>query len=217
MSDVVLLIARYQNYIFIALGVLALLLLRTLAVARRYLDRTPFGLEREEALRRQNGALAGLTVLVLLVLAMYLSQQVVVPQLMVPQATAATRVQPTPTPSPVVGPAVIVDSSGCENPQATLTAPAPNERIAGSFAVRGTANIANFAFYKIEISGAGTGGEWLSLDVGTTPIVDAELGRFDASARNPGEYAFRLVVFDNAGNFPPPCVVPVSIVSVQGP
>ena len=43
-------------------------------------------------------------------------------------------------------------------------------------------------------------------------VVEGLLGRFDATAREPGEYAFRLVVLDNAGNFPPPCLVPITIV-----
>jgi hypothetical protein len=111
----------------------------------------------------------------------------------------------------------VVDSSGCENPDATLTAPASGERIAAAFEVHGTANIANFAFYKFEISGIGTGGAWLSLGVGTDPVVDGKLGSFDASAREPGNYAFRLVVVDSAGNFPPPCIVTVTIVQTTSP
>ena len=100
---------------------------------------------------------------------------------------------------------------------ATLTAPLTGERIAAAFEVRGTANIANFAFYKFEISGAGTGGTWLSLGVGTEPVVDSKLGSFDASAREPGNYAFRLVVVDSAGNFPPPCIVTVTIIQASSP
>jgi hypothetical protein len=111
---------------------------------------------------------------------------------------------------------IVVDSSGCENPDATLTAPKAGDRIAGAFEVVGTANITNLAFYKIEISGVGTGGQWLSLDVGTEPKVNEVLGSFDASAREPGEYAFRLVVLDNAGHFPPPCVIPITLVGAAG-
>ncbi len=218
MTDAVFLIVRYQTYIFSGLGLLALWYLFVLARARNYLSRTPFGLEREVALRRQNGALAALTVLVALAVTVYLADLVVVPQLMAPNATALATLVPSPSPSPVeVNEGIVVDSSGCDNPNATLTAPKAGERIAGSYEVRGTANIDNFAFYKFEISGAGTGGQWLSLGVGITPTVDNQLGRFDSSAREPGEYAFRLVVLDNAGNYPPPCVVPISIVSVAAP
>ena len=218
MTDAVFLIVKYQTYIFSSLALLALWYLFVLARARNYLSRTPFGLEREQALRRQNGALAILTVLVALAVTVYLADLIVVPQLMAPDPTALATFVPSPSPSPVqVREGIVVDSSGCDNPNATLTAPKSGERIAGSYEVRGTANIDNFAFYKFEISGAGTGGQWLSLGVGITPTVDSQLGRFDSSAREPGEYAFRLVVLDNAGKYPLPCVVPISIVSLAAP
>jgi hypothetical protein len=213
MIDLVLQLVPYQDYIFIGMGAVAALALLVLARARGYLSRTPFGLEREHALRRQNGAIGLLTVLVLLAMGIYLADQFVLPTYLVPQVAATPTPQPTITPSPIaVQSGIVVDSSGCENPNATVTAPKPGERIGGAFEVLGTANTDNLAFYKVEISGVGTGGEWLSLDVGTTPVVEGVLGTFDANAREPGEYAFRLVVLDNAGNFPPPCVLPITIV-----
>jgi hypothetical protein len=215
MTELLPLLLQYQNRLFVGMGVLAVLALLVLGQARRYLDRTPFGLEREAATRRQNAALGVLTVLVLLSLGVYLADQFLLPNYLVPRATPVPTARPTPTPSPIaVQSGVVVDSSGCENPDATITAPTAGERIAGSFEVLGTANTPNFAFYKFEISGVGTGGEWLSLGVGTAPIVDGRLGSFDSSAREPGEYAFRLVVLDNAGNFPPPCVLPITILGV---
>ncbi len=210
-------IVRYQIQITIGLGALTLLYLFSLFRARQRLDRTPFGLEREAALRRQNGALAILTVLVTLAVLVYLTDRVILPGFVGPPATPTPPATATITPSPVASDTVVVDSSGCANPDATLTAPANDERIAGSYAVQGTANIANFAFFKIEISGAGTGGEWLSLDVGTDPVVEGELGSFDANVREAGAYALRLVVVDSAGNSPPPCVVAVTLVGTAIP
>lgn len=207
-------VVRYQNQILMGLGVIGLIFLFRLVTARSYLTTTPYGLEREVALRRQNAALAILSLLVIVALIVYLMQSVIMPELVGPPATVTPTPQPTPTASPVAtGGNIVVDSSGCDNPLATLTAPKTGDRIAGSFEVAGTANIPNMAFYKFEISGAGTGGEWLSLGVGPTPVVDGVLGRFDAGARETGEYAFRLVVVDNAGEGPPPCVVVVTLIS----
>jgi hypothetical protein len=217
MTDLLLQLVAYQTYIFISMGVLAALALAVLWGARSYLGRTPFGLEREQALRRQNVAVGLLTVMVLLAMGLYLTDQFILPGLLVPSVLPSATPRPTPTASPIaVQTGIVVDSSGCENPDATLTAPKAGDRIAGAFEVVGTANISNLAFYKYEISGAGTGGQWLSLGVGTEPRVDEVLGRFDASAREPGEYAFRLVVLDNAGNFPPPCVIPITLVGPAG-
>jgi hypothetical protein len=207
-------IVRYQNQILIGLGVVALVYLVQLVRARGYLTTTPYGLERELALRRQNGALAILTLLVIVSLIVYLMQSIILPQIQGPPTTPTPTSQPTATPSPVASSGGIqVDSSGCDNPQATLTAPKNGDRIAGAFEVQGTADIPNLAFYKFEISGAGTGGEWLSLGVGTDPVIDGRLGSFDSGARDSGEYAFRLVVVDNAGQSPPPCVVVITMLN----
>lgn len=210
-------LVRYQIEIIAVLGVLALLFAFNLARTRQRLDRTPFGLERETALRRQNRAVALLTLVVGLILLVYLNDRLILPSLSGPLSTPTPAATATITPSPVAADNVIVDSSGCDNPNVTLTSPANDERIAGSYEVRGTANIPNLAFYKFEISGAGTGGAWLSLGVGTSPVVEGTLGRFDASARETGGYAFRLVVLDNAGNSPPPCVVAVTLIGATNP
>jgi hypothetical protein len=210
-------IVRYQLQILAGLGALTLVYLILLSSARARLDRTPFGLEREAALRRQNRAVAVLGILVSLALLVYLSERLILPAIIGPPVTATPPATPTITPSPVAADHVVVDSSGCDNPNVTLTAPANHEVIAGSYEVQGTADIPNFAFYKIEISGAGTGSEWLSLDVGTEPVVEGALGSFDANARESGAYAFRLVVLDNAGNSPPPCVVAVTLVGATNP
>jgi hypothetical protein len=211
-------VVRYQAYLFAALGVVGLVYLAMLAGARRRLAGPLFGLEREDALRRQNRALTVLAGVVLLVLVIAVLDTTILPELSAPPPTPADAPQPTASPSPVAveGP-VVVDSSGCENPEATLTKPEPGERLVGAYEVLGTANIPNLAYYKFEISGASTGGEWISLGVNTAPVVEGVLGRFDAGARETGDYAFRLVVVDSAGTFPPPCVIPVTIVGLQAP
>jgi hypothetical protein len=215
MTQAVRLIASYQIQAFIAIGLLAVVYLGLYLRAHGRLSRTPFGLEREVLVKRQNRSLAMLTVLVILAVTVYLMNVVVVPQVDRFQPTATALLEPTATASPVAASQnIVVDSSGCENPNATLTAPKKGQRIAGAYEVHGTANIPNLAFYKFEISGAGTNGEWLSLGVGTKAVVDGALGTFDATAREPGNYAFRLVVLDSSGKFPPPCVVTVTIAGV---
>ena len=216
MTQAAQLIAQYQFQIFIAIGLLAAYYLGLYLRAHERLLRTPFGLEREELLKRQNRSMAMLTLLVLLAASVYLISAVVLPVVYQSQPQPTAVAVPTATASPVAASQnIVVDSSGCSNHNATLTAPKSGQRIAGSYEVRGTANIPNLAFYKFEISGAGTNGEWLSLGVGTSPVVDGKLGSFDATAREAGNYAFRLVVLDSNGNFPPPCVVTVTIVGVS--
>lgn len=218
MTEVVRLIAQFQLQIFAAIGLLAAVYMALYLRAHERLSRTPFGLEREVLIRRQNSSMIMLTLLVVLAATVYLVNQVVVTRAAGAQPAATAAVEPTATASPVAASQnIVVDSSGCDNPNATLTAPKKGEQIAGAYEVHGTANIPNLAFYKFEISGAGTNGQWLSLGVGTKPVVDGPLGTFDATAREPGNYAFRLVVLDSSGNFPPPCVIVITLVSLSPP
>jgi hypothetical protein len=120
----------------------------------------------------------------------------------------------TPLPTATATEATIPAGVGCENPLATLTFPAFGETVAGPVEVTGTANIADFAFYKMEINGPATGGNWQTLSAGSTPVKDGVLGTWDASIYTAGSYNFRLVVYDAAGNWPPPCVVPITIVAI---
>jgi hypothetical protein len=221
MTDAVLLIVRYQTWIYAMLGLGAVFYFYGLAQARRRLGKTLFGLEKEAALQRQNRALAMLILLLAVAVSVAMMNNYIVPNVILPQATAAAAggvptAMPSPTPirAQATGAPLVVDSSGCLNPQATLTDPAPNQQIAGSFEVRGTANIANFAFYTLQISGAHTNGAWVSLYVGNTPVTNGTLGSFDTSAFESGEYAFRIVVKDSTGNYPTPCAVPVRLVNL---
>lgn len=212
---VIELIAQYETWIYGGLGMVSLWYVWRLTQARVRLSATPFGLERESAHQLQNGALAMLFVLVTLAGAVYLSTHYILPNIdLLTAGPPPTRAPATATP---IGNAVIVDSSGCENPNVTLIEPKPNDRIAGSFEAKGTANIPDFAFYKLELSGANTRGEWATVDVGSKIAISETLGTFDSSLYLPGEYAFRLVVMDAAGNSPPPCAVPVTLVSPSGP
>ena len=220
MTDSVFLIARYQTWIYSLLGLIVLFYLSQLWQAHRILGQTPFGLEKEAALSRRNTAGIMLVVLAILIFSVWFVRDYVVPTLAA-HPTPDPAFQPTPflSPTPIFGETgpLVVDSSGCDNPNATLIDPQPDTRISGSYEVRGTANIANFAFYKFEISGSPTNGMWVPLYVGNKPVVGGPLGIFDASTHAAGRYAFRLVVMDNTGQSPPPCVVPVTLVAIGGP
>jgi hypothetical protein len=223
MTDAVFFVARYQIWIYAVLGLGILFYTIAFGRASRRLGRTLFGLEKEAALQKQNGALVMLIVLVALVISVFILNRYIVPnaaQLFptpAPEGFATPAITPTPILARSTAAPLVVDSSGCSNPDATLDDPKPNTQIAGAFEVRGTASIANFAFYTFEISGPNTNGAWVSVYVGTEPVVSGTLGSFDSSAYEPGDYAFRLVVKDNAGNFPPPCVVAVRFVPIARP
>jgi hypothetical protein len=77
--------------------------------------------------------------------------------------------------------------------------------------IRGSANIDNFDYYKFEMKGEITAGEWAFIQRYETPVTDGLLGVWDTSPLPAGAYTFRLVVVDKTGNYPKPCEVKVTI------
>lgn len=214
MDTALALLARYEAELYGLLGALALASLVFFWAAQRRLDQTPFGLEKDAARRRQNAALAAFVVIIAAGLAVFAFNRYALPAAG-PAGVAGTPAPdatPLPSPTPIQsGGPLVVDSSGCQNPAVTLTQPASGEKISGAYEIRGTANIPNFAFYKVEMSGAATSGAWVTLAVGNVPQVNSPLGSFDTAPYQSGEYAFRLVVTDNVGRAAPPCVIVVSL------
>ncbi len=216
MAEALSLIAKYQTWLYALLGLLALGYLRSFWQAWGALNRTLFGLEKENALQKQNTALAMLIILAALAVFVYLNELILVPNLVTEKVTPVpTSLPPTSTPIPASGGPLVVDSSGCDNPNVTLTEPRSGARLSGAFEVQGTAVVNGLAFYTLEINGTATGGAWLPVVVGNEPVLKGSLGRFDTSAYAPGDYVLRLVVRDTAGNYPRPCEVLVTIVSID--
>ena len=141
------------------------------------------------------------------------------PATMTPTATATplrpTRaVRPTDTPSADVTEIPVVSVPSCPNPNVRITSPGVNQIVQGNIPVRGTANIADFQYYKVEV-GPGSNPkdhEWTV--VGTlheNPVSGGVLETFNGGAYPAGTYTLRLVVVDQTGNYPQPCRVTIII------
>ena len=120
---------------------------------------------------------------------------------------------PTLTPTPV---GTIVPNAppaiGCNEPGAVLQVPANGMRVFEPISVVGTAFIDNFAFYKFEIKGPMTGGNFAPLEDHTQMVTElGELGQFVPSFYEPGVYEFRLSVFDITNTLGPSCTVNIYI------
>jgi hypothetical protein len=224
MAEALILIETYQTWIYVILGTAGLvylsLTLKWFGVYRNAL----FGLERERALASVSryGAMMALVVAALLgtfVTATFLGPAV--PLSSRPTALPTVSLLSTPE-SGVVGaggtfvPATELalgtpEGVGCTNPLATLSDPQPDATLTGTADIKGTANIANFAFYKYEFRQANSSDPWQAISAGTEPIVDDLLGRWDTSLVPSGDYDFRLVVTDTSGNAPLPCVIRVHV------
>ncbi len=217
MDEALLLIQAYQTWIYLVLALALLLYARSAAGWWIAEHKAEFGLERERARRgwtRSAGmaiAVTGVGVLTFLVTT-----------LLSPAVPAALRPTPLPTVSLLATPSTLIpestgpmatalpeaalDSSGCLNPAATLTFPEEGTELSGTVTIQGSAAIANFAFYKYEYIALAPGAVWRAISAGTDPKTESDLGFWDTTLVNPGDYGFRLVVTDTAGNAPLPCV-----------
>jgi len=224
MAEALLLIQTYQVWIYVILGGAGLvylgLTLKWFNVYRNAL----FGLEKERAVASLSryGAMMALVLAALagtFFTATFLGPAV--PLAARPTSVPTVSLLATPE-SGVVGeggtfvPATELalgtpDSVGCTNSLATLTSPAPDATVTGIVDVKGTANIANFAFYKYEFRLANSADPWQAISAGTVPVIDDLLGRWDTSLVPSSDYDFRLVVTDTSGNAPLPCVIRVHV------
>jgi hypothetical protein len=136
-----------------------------------------------------------------------------------PTATAThvvpTRpVRPTATAESMATPMPVVRPANCPNPNVRITSPGVNQVLTGNVAVRGTANHANFQYYKVEV-GPGKNpkdNEWGVVgQLRRSPVNNGLLETFNAGAYPAGVYTLRLTVVDQTGNYPEPCRVTVTV------
>jgi hypothetical protein len=141
------------------------------------------------------------------------------PATMTPTATATplrpTRpVRPTDTPSADATNTPVVSVPACPNPNVRITSPGVNQIVQGNVPVRGTANVADFQYYKIEVGPGSSPKDYEWTVVGNlheSPVSGGVLETFNSGAYPAGTYTLRLVVVDQTGNYPPPCRVTIII------
>ena len=223
MAEALLFLEEYQGWIFLALGLAALVYLRLTWRSFQARRVTIFTLEREQATERLTRSATLLGLALALIGGTFIATTVLGPSM-----PAGERPTPLPTVSLLAtatfaqteGEALVtstplpvteVDSAGCANPLATILTPTTGESLAGAVEITGTADIPNFAFYKYEYISLTAGAVWRAIGAGTRPTTDDLLGTWDTTLVLPGEYALRLVVTDTAGNAPQPCMILVRV------
>ena len=80
----------------------------------------------------------------------------------------------------------------------------------GAVQIKGSADIDNFAYYKLEFRSEGAS-EWSLLKHFKEPVAEGTLAVWDTTSFPSGVYWLRLVVVDITGNYPEPCQVRVII------
>ncbi len=223
MPEVLRFFKDYQVFIYLILGILAVWQLRKFILAWAELRSAAFGLEQESARSRLNWAVSTLVVILFLAVAEFGLASVVAPNypgtvptptldlLATPTVTLeGTQVvleeQPT-TPAPTPLP---LEADGCVPGQIEILSPEEGEAIRDRVEIRGSADIANFGFYKFEVTSAQEI-TWQTIQAGDEPVQDGELGFWDTTRFAPGEHILRLIVTDNQGEASAPCAVRVRV------
>jgi hypothetical protein len=120
---------------------------------------------------------------------------------------------PTLTPTPV---GTILPNpppvSGCDTPEATLQIPANGMLVFEPLSVIGTAYAPDFAYYRLEISGESTLDEFRIISQNTSQVVErGGLGQLVPAIYAPGEYRFRVTVYDITNTLRAACMVNITI------
>ncbi|MFN8495471.1 MAG: hypothetical protein U0350_48195 [Caldilineaceae bacterium] len=133
----------------------------------------------------------------------------------------ATNTPPAPTSTPVVTATITatptkaaVVAPQCPSPGSVITAPGVNQVVSGTVTLKGTAEGANFDYYKLEYAvgaNASEAVEYRYFAGGATAVHNGPLGAFDSRALPNRAYTLRLTVVDKTGNYPQPCQVTVLV------
>jgi hypothetical protein len=128
-----------------------------------------------------------------------------------PTAILTPTIPPPPPTSPPPAP------PPCPNVLACIAAPGEGAKLAGVVEIRGTANIEDFHFFKVEYGAGQAPTTWNVIGaLQYEPVENSTLLTFDTAALADGPYVIRLTVVDSTGNFPKPSQVSVVVVNGGG-
>jgi hypothetical protein len=228
MAAVYRFLAAYEGLIYILLALGGLFAFRWLWKSWREWRESVFGLEREFAMRRLSQASAvSLLILVLFFGELFLvsfvapvlpsSDLLATPTMDILEQTegvlAGNPAGALTAASPASG-VISASTSDCVPDEIILTSPEPGQDVSGTVTLVGTVDVANFGFYKYEVSPQGDEA-WATISAGREIVKNADLGLWDTSTLTPGDYELRLLVIDNQGQSYPPCVISVRVTTPE--
>lgn len=228
MEELLPFLEKYEAWIYVLLGIIAFVYFRKLLAAWKEWQGTVFGLERENAQRRFSTSLTILILLILFVAVEFLIVSFVAPNYpkVALLATPTLDVLATPTvtlpaaadtaaadPGKSATPTVTVEAlqEGCIPGEIEWTSPKPGDTITATVELKGTVNVPNLGFYKYEYAKPGED-IWTTIAGGNQPKVNGQIGFWNTSELDQGDYLLRLVVTDNQTKPFPACKIPVRIV-----
>lgn len=232
MIEALRLFRAYEVWIYLLLGLGALYFVRRFVLAWQELRDSGFGLERESAQVRLNQAAGFLVLLLAMAISEFVLVSFIAPSvpgaIPLPTPTLDLLASPTTTllpttpeagalpadTTPTGAPAGVLTTPGgqpgCLPGQIEITSPPNGGEVSEVVEIQGTANIANFGFYKLEMKRLEET-SWLTILAGNEIIINGVLGSWNTSLLSPGDHQLSLVLTDNQGQVLEPCVVQVRV------
>jgi LysM repeat protein len=103
---------------------------------------------------------------------------------------------------------IVLVVEGCDIPEAAITTPTAGESLNGAVEIRGSANIGDFRFYRLELRRFDQQ-TFSQIAQVSQPVSEDILWVLDTETFASGIYFLRLVVVNQRGTFPSPCTIPV--------
>lgn len=129
-------------------------------------------------------------------------------------ADVVDQILATPLPTPTaVGTIIPADPPlGCDSPEAQLQIPGNGMRVFQPVPVVGTVHTDQFSYASVEINGPSTRGNFQLIDDQLAEVREsAEFSVFIPAGYEPGEYQFRLMVYDITNTLKASCLVHIYI------
>ena len=234
----------YELWVYLLLGLGALLFIRKFILAWAELRGAGFGLERENAQARLNGAASILVLLLLMAVTEFVLVSFVAPAVPSPLLTPTLDPLATPTttlqaPGPIAGTPLPGETPATGAAPTVEGTPAPG--VPPATTPGGAAGcIPEQVFISFPAAGQEIGGTvpvtgtvnitnfgfyklemkradeptWRTILAGDQPQTAGQLGILNTILLTPGDYLLGLVVVDNQGNVMPACTVNVRVIEV---
>lgn len=233
MNELLQYLIKYESWIYLLLGLSAMLYLRRLLIALQEGRSAMFGLEKEISQRRITAASSVLILLFIMAVAEFVlatfvssglsaSQALATPTLDLGATQQPTQAQSTGVGSPTLYPTILgqpdlppaASGIGCVSGSLEWTDPQQGGSISGVVQLKGTIQIPNFGFYKYEFAPVGSD-SWTTIAAGNVLDPEGNIGNWDTSQLTPGDYQLRLVVTDNQAQALTPCVIQVQVTAPE--